>query len=71
MRIYLAIEEEALDTAWTIEKLHHFLYALCFTCETDHKPLEIIMNHSVKEASPRIQGIIIHCLPYDFTKIYI
>ena len=64
---YVAIEKEALTIARAMEKLCHFLYAQKFSLETDQKPLEIIINCSIVKANPKLQGVIIHFVPYDFT----
>ena len=63
--------EKSLAVAWAMEKFHHSLYGKHFTLETDHKPLETILNKPVVEASPRLRHIITHCLLYDLTVKYI
>ena len=68
---YVALEREALAVAWVLEKHHHFLYGQCFTLETDQKCLETILNRSIVESIPRLQGIITRCLPSDLTVKYI
>ena len=64
---YVAIQLKALAVAWPIKKFDHFLYALHFTLETDHKPLETILAKSLTEATPQLQWLLIHTFPYDFT----
>ena len=54
-----------------MEKFHHFLYASHFILETDQKPLETILAKSLTEATPQLQGHLIHNFPYDFTVQYI
>ena len=48
---YVTIELEAFAVTWAMEKCHYFLYALCFTLETDQKLLEIILAKSLTEAT--------------------
>ena len=64
---YVAIELELLAVAWAVEKFHHFLYAGHFIFETDQKPLEVILSKSIKQATPRLQRILIRTFPYHFT----
>ena len=68
---YVALEKEALATAWAMERCHHYLYGRFFTLETDHKPLETILSRSIVESSPRLQRIITRTMPYDFKVCYI
>ena len=68
---FVAIELEALAVAWAVEKFHHFLYASCFTLETNQKLLETILAKSLTEATPQLQQLLICSLPYDFTVQYI
>ena len=68
---YMAIEIESLAVAWAMEKFHHFLYASHFILETDKKPLEAILSKSLKQATPRLQRILIRTFPYMFTVRYI
>ena len=49
---YVTIELEALAVTWAMEKFHHFLYASCFTLETNQKLLETILVKSLTEATP-------------------
>ena len=54
-----------------MEKFHHFLYASHFILETDQKPLEVILSKCIKQATPRLQRILIRTFPYHFTVHYI
>ena len=70
-RGYVAIELESLVVAWTMEKLHHFLYASHFILETGQKPLESILSKSINQVTPTLQRILIRTFPYHFTVRYI
>ena len=59
------------ETAWAMEKFHHFLYGNEFTLETDQKPLEVILSKSLNQATPRLQRILIRTFPYNFKVRYI
>ena len=63
----VTIQLEALAVTWVMEKFHHFLYASHFTLETDQKPLVTILVKSLTEATPRLQQLMTHTFPYDFT----
>ena len=67
----MAIEIKSLAVPWVMEKFHHFLYASHFILETDQKPLEPILLKSLNQVTPRLQGILIRTLPYNFTVYYI
>ena len=68
---YVAIELELLAVTWAKEKFHHFLYGNEFTLETDQKLLEVILSKSLKQATPRLQRILIRTFPYHFKIRYI
>ncbi len=68
---YVAIELEALAVSWAIEKFHHYLYGKHFILETDHKPLESILNRSLQDLPRRLQRLLMTTLPYDKTVKYI
>jgi hypothetical protein len=48
-RRYSLTEREALSVYWAIKRFNMYLYGMCFTVYTDHKPLERIFT-SVHEA---------------------
>ena len=68
---YVAIELEALAVSWACEKFHHFLYGSHFTLQIDQKPLDSILAHSLNEATPRLQRLLIKASAYDFNIEYI
>ena len=68
---YVAIELETLAVTWVMEKFCHFRYASHFTLQTNQKPLETILVNSLTEATLRLQQLLIHTFPYDFTVRYI
>ena len=68
---YVAIELEALAVSWAMQKFHHYLYGKHFTLETDHKPLEAILNRSLQDAPKRMQRLLMMTLPYHKTVKYI
>ena len=68
---YVAIELESFAVAWSMEKIHHFLYGNHFILETYQKPLETTLARSLNQATPRLQRILIRTFPYNFTVFYL
>ena len=56
---------------WSMEKIHHFLYASHFILETNQNPLEAILTKGINQVTPRLQRILIRIFPYQFTVQYI
>ena len=63
---YVKNELEWFAVVWAMEKFHHFVYASHFILETDQKPLEANLLKSIKQATPRLQRILIRAFPYNF-----
>ena len=68
---YVAIKLEALTVSWACEKFHHFLYGSHFILQMDQKLLESILVHSLNDATPRLQRLLIKASAYNFNVEYI
>jgi len=64
-RNYSTIEREALAIVWGVEKFEKFLYGQHFFLETDHQPLQYIMN--AKFQNGRLMRWALALQPYRFT----
>ena len=67
---YAQIEKETLAILYGLQKFHQFIYGRHVTMESDHKPLEYILNKPLHLAPPRIQRMMMSLLRYDFTVVY-
>lgn len=67
---YAQIEKETLAVAYGLKKFHQYIYGKTVTIESDHKPLEYILNRSVHLAPPRIQRMMMQMMRYDYKVIY-
>lgn len=67
---YAQIEKETLAVAYGLQKFHQYLYGRTVTIESDHKPLEYILNRPVHLAPPRIQRMMMKMMRYDYKVIY-
>ena len=70
---YYPIEIEMLAVTWGIKRMSMYLQGLPeFTVCTDHKPLVPILNYKpLVEMSPRIQGLRMKLLEYNFKAMYV
>lgn len=64
------IEKETLAILYGLQKFHQYVYGKHVTVESDHKPLEHILNRSLHKAPPRIQRMMMLLLKYDYTVVY-
>ena len=62
---YAQIERELLSVVFGVEKFSEFLYGLHFEVETDHKPLESIVQKSLLSSPKRVQRILLRLQKYD------
>ena len=68
------IEKEALAMVWACEKLHCYVFGTerPFLIETDHRPLESIMNRqSIDECPPRSMRLKLRMMRYCFRVEYV
>lgn len=69
---YAQIEKEALAVCFACTKFHKLIYGNSnVTIESDHKPLETIMNKPIYKAPLRIQRMMLKLQPYDFKLIHV
>ena len=68
---YAQIEKEALAVVFGCTKFHKMLYGRNFVVESDHKPLEVILNKSILSAPMRVQRMMLKLQPYSFTLIHV
>ena len=68
---YAQIEKETLAVVFGCTKFHKMLYGRHFIVESDHKPLEVILNKSILSAPMRIQRMILKLQPYSFKLIHV
>ena len=65
---YAQIEKDALATTWACKRLADYLIGKTFHIETDHKPLvPLLGTKNLDEMPPRIQGLGVRLLRFDFT----
>ena len=43
-RNYAQLKKEAFSLVYSVQHLHRYLYGMCFTLVTDHKPLTMILT---------------------------
>ena len=63
---YAQIEKETLAATFACERFHQFLYGRSFIIESDHKPLEAIVNKPLYKAPPRIQRFLLRLQKYQY-----
>ena len=71
---YSQIEKEALAMTWACDKFDCYLLGKDqpFQVETDHKPLQTIMNlQDVDQCPPRLQRLKMRMMRYFFEVIYV
>ena len=67
---YAQIEKEMLVIVNGCEKFHQYIYGRPVVVETDHKPLEYILQKSLASTPPRLQLMIMKLQQYDLTVKY-
>ena len=63
---YAPIEGEMLAILYGAQKWHHYLYGRKFDVESDHKPLMHIYRKNLSLAPPRIRGMLLTMMQYDY-----
>ena len=67
---YANIERELLAVVFGCERFHTYVYGSKFQIDSDHKPLEMIIQKPLKSAPPRLQRMLLRLQPYDLTIRY-
>ena len=52
---------------YSIKKFHQYLYGRTFVVQSDHKTLVYIRRKNLILAPPRLRGMLMQLLPYDYT----
>ena len=71
---YSQIEKEALAMTWALEKFHCYIFGSenPIVLETDHKPLQTIMNvQSLDECPPLLMRMKLRMMKYCFHVEYV
>ena len=68
---YSNIERELLGVAFSMERLHNYVYGETVRVQTDHKPLETIWKKRIAAASPRLQRLSLMLARYQIQLEYI
>ena len=69
-RQWANIEREAYALVFGCECFCIYIYGRHFTIESDHKPLEQIINKNLVDTPARLQHMIMRLQPYDFNLKY-
>ena len=67
---YVQIEKELLAIVFGVTKFHHYAYGRHVTIESDHKPLEVIVQNPIHSAPKRLQRMLVQLQGYDITVTY-
>ena len=67
---YAQIEKELLAIVFVCEKFHYYIYGFPINVQSDHKPLESIMQKPLCQVSPRLQRMLLKLQKYNFTVKY-
>ena len=68
---YAQIEKELRAVLFECEKFQRYIYGICVTVETDHKPLLGIMKKPLQKISPRLQNMRLKLMKYDLKLKYV
>ena len=69
-RNYTQIEKELLAIVHACEQFDQYLFGREVTVESDHKPLEIILQKPLLAAPKRLQRMMMHLQNYNLTVVY-
>ena len=67
---YAQIEKETLAIVYGAQKLHQFIYGKPTVVESDHKPLQYILNRPLHQAPLRLQKMMLTLQRYDLKVKY-
>ena len=67
---YAQIEKELLAIVFACFKFHHYIYGFHTIIQSDHKPLESIMQKPLHQVSPRLQRMLLKLQKYELTIRY-
>ena len=68
---YAQIEKETLAIVYGVQKFHQYIYGRTTDVETDHKPLQYILNKPLHEAPLRLQKMMLVLQRYDLKVKYV
>ena len=68
---YAQIEKETLAIVYGVQKFHQYIYGKTTDVETDHKPLQYILNKPLHEAPLRLQKMMLILQGYDLKVKYV
>ena len=64
------IEKEMLAIVFGCSRFHQYVYGKKIRVETDHKPLEVILNKPLSQAPMRLQKMMMQLQAYDIERVY-
>ena len=67
---YSQIEKELLSAVYACETMNTYIYGVKTVIQTDHKPLQSIVNKPLHKVSPRLQRLLHRLYKYDITMVY-
>ncbi len=67
---YANIEREMLAVVFGCKRFHTYVYGRPFTIESDHKPLQMIVEKNLTAAPPRLQRMLLEIQGYDLSIKY-
>ena len=67
---YAQIEKELLAIVFACHKFHHYIYGFPIDVQSDHKPLEQIINKPLCQVSPRLQRMLLKLQRYNINIKY-
>ena len=68
---YSNIEREMLGIVFGLERFHHYVFGRSVLVETDHKPLESIVQKNLHVAPPRLARMLLRVQRYHITVKYV
>ncbi|KAF7641303.1 hypothetical protein LDENG_00285890 [Lucifuga dentata] len=67
---YAQIEKELLTVVFSAKRFHQYTYGRTVTVQTDHKPLEAIVQKQLSKAPSRLQRMLLQLQRYDLNITY-